>query len=70
MIYKRMDGIRYRRELAGLNVPAAAEALCVTKQVWYMWERGEYMPSSGLLPDMAKVLRCRIEDLYEAADEQ
>lgn len=64
MIYKKMAGIRRCRELAGLSVYAAAAALGVTKQAWYMWERGDMVPSAAYLPAMAELLQCSIEDLY------
>ena len=74
--YQAMQGIRTRRRMRELTVPAAADALGVTRQAWYQWERGAAMPMALYLPAMAKLLACRIEDLYgeegddgQAADE-
>lgn len=66
MKYNRMEGIRPRREALGLSIQEAAARLQVTRQAWYVWETADVMPASGLLPDLAAVLGCRIEELYEA----
>ena len=66
MIYTKMDGIRFCREARGLTVAEAAAEISVTKQTWYDWERGKYVPSAAYLPAMAEVLQCEIADLYRA----
>lgn len=63
-----MPGIRARRLRRGISVQDAAQELGVTRQAWHYWEAGQYIPSAGLLPAMAQVLRCRIEDLYTDED--
>lgn len=68
-IYKKMPGIRTRRRVRGLTVPAAADALGVAKMTWYKWERGEMMPSAAYLPAMAELLQCEISELYEEDDD-
>lgn len=68
MRFTMMKGIRPRREALGLSLTAAAAELNVTRQAWYQWETGDTMPASALLPDLARVLRCRIEDLYGEPD--
>ncbi len=65
MIYTRMDGIRHYREASGLTVAEAAAEINVTKQTWYDWERGKYVPSAAYLPAMAELLHCEITDLYK-----
>lgn len=65
----KMPGIRTRRRMAGLSVAAAADMIGVTKQTWYDWENGKYIPSAAYLPAIAKLLECRIEELYEDGEE-
>ena len=67
-IYKTLPGLRARREASGLNVPAAAAAIGVPKQTWYQWEAGS-PPGAGYLPAIAEALGCRMEQLYEEADD-
>lgn len=69
MFYTKMEGIRARRVGLGLSVADAADRLGVTRQAWWTWERGAAIPFSGLLPDLARVLECSIEDLYTAPEE-
>lgn len=69
MTYTKMEGIRPRRVALGLSVAEAADRLGVTRQAWSNWERGVAIPFSGLLPDLARVLACTIEELYRAPDE-
>lgn len=68
-IIETMPGIRTRRRMARMAVANAAAALGVTKQTWYDWERGKYVPSAALLPAMAELLKCSIADLYEEGDD-
>ena len=67
--YQAMPGIRTRRRMRELTVPAAADALGVTRQAWYQWERGVAMPSAAYLPALSELLGCRIEELYEGEQE-
>jgi len=67
MFYSKMEGIRPRRVAMGLSIGEAADRLGVTRQAWSNWERGVAIPFSGILPDLARVLKCSIEELYEEA---
>ena len=69
MFYTKMEGIRPRRVAMGLSIGEAADRLGVTRQAWSNWERGVAIPFSGLLPDLARVLACTIEELYRVPDE-
>ena len=43
---------------------ACAREVGVTRQAWCKWERGDTLPAAGLLPGIAEVLQCSIEELY------
>lgn len=64
VIFTKMAGIRPRRQTLGLTMEACAREVGVTKQAWFYWENGDTMPSAGLLPGIAEVLQCGIEELY------
>lgn len=59
-----MNGIKHWREKIGLTQIELAIALHVKQASVSRWENGESMPSADKLPEIAKVLHCRIEDLY------
>ncbi|MDO4989326.1 MAG: helix-turn-helix transcriptional regulator [Eubacteriales bacterium] len=75
--YASMPGIRTRRKMLGMNIKDASATLGVCRQSWSSWEQGSTMPTAGILPALAELLECRIEDLYvgeegddgQAADE-
>ena len=69
MTYTKMEGIRARRVALGLSVADAADAIGVTRQAWNNWERGAAIPFTPVLPDLARVLRCSIEELYTAPED-
>ena len=64
-----LPGLKNARERAGLTVAEAAARLGVSRQCWYNWERAVAVPLAGYLPEMAKILNCRIEDLYAESEE-
>ena len=68
-IYNTMPGIRARRRALGLKAAGLADTLGVTRSAWSQWETGVTMPSSAYLPALAELLRCSIEELYEAGEE-
>ena len=55
------DFIRLRRMEAGLTQAGLAERLGVSFQAVSNWERGESLPDTALLPDLACILDCSIE---------
>ena len=67
-MYAGMPGIRARRRSLGMKVAEAAGRLGVTVQNWYDWEKGKYTPTAALLPALAELLQCRLEDLYRDDD--
>ena len=52
----------------GLTVPAVASAMGVSQQAVGKWERGEAMPRAELLPKLAKLLDCKIGDMFDESD--
>ena len=55
--------IRTRRTDAGLTQAELAERLNVTGQSVSLWERGQSLPDTALLPDLACVLDCSVDML-------
>lgn len=58
-------GLIRHRKAAGFTQEAMAEALGVTRAALAAWETGRGLPSAGLLPDIAALLLCSIDDLYQ-----
>lgn len=62
-----MKSIKSRRERIGLTQAHFAENLHVSRATVAMWETEKSYPRADLLPKIAKLLGCTIDDLY--ADE-
>ena len=61
------EAIRRHREARGLTQGQLARAMGYHSQsIVAMWESGERKPPSDKLPRLARVLGCRIEDLFAA----
>ena len=54
------------RRRAGYTVAQLAERLSVTRTTIYFWEHGRCLPNAGLLPELAELLGCSIDDLFFA----
>ncbi|MBQ4160582.1 MAG: helix-turn-helix transcriptional regulator [Clostridia bacterium] len=59
--------IRDLRESAGLTQGGLAMELGVGQSTVAMWENGTNVPRASLLPKLAEVLHCSIDDLYAAS---
>lgn len=59
-----MDGLKYYRRRAGLTQEQLADSLGVTRGSVGMWEIGKCWPSAALLPKIADLLLCSIDELY------
>ena len=59
-----LPGIQARRKALGLSQAELAEAVGCTFQAVGMWERGETLPAADRLPEIARALRCSIDELY------
>ena len=57
--------IKKMREKAKLSQEKLAELLGVTQGAVSQWESGEVSPTTDKLPELAKILGCTIDELYE-----
>lgn len=62
-------GFKEARNKACLTLSEAGERIGVTDAAICQWEKGKTMPKAALLPKIAKVYGCNIEDLYEKRGE-
>ena len=62
-----MKSIKTRREGIGLTQAQFADSLNVSRATVAMWETEKSYPRADLLPKIAQMLGCTIDDLY--ADE-
>ena len=58
------QNIRHRRLELGLTQAQLGELLYITPQTISKWERGESYPSIVMLPQIAKIYKCSIDDLF------
>lgn len=65
---KKLAGLAPRRKAAGMTQAQLAAAVDVERAALAMWEIGASWPSARLLPGLADVLLCSIDDLYEEPD--
>ena len=61
-----LQGLAPRRRRAGYTQETFAQALCIERARYAMWESGRIWPSAAWLPQMADLLGCSIDELYEA----
>ena len=59
-----MEGLKFYRSRANMTQEQLADQLGVTRAAVGMWEIGRSWPSAALLPQMADLLLCSIDDLY------
>jgi len=59
-----LEGLAFYRQRAGLTQQQLAEGLNVSRTAVTMWETGQSWPSAALLPRIADVLLCSIDELY------
>lgn len=57
--------IKRKREEKELSQTQIAKEIGVTQGAIALWESGKAMPKADKLPKLAKVLECRVEDLFE-----
>jgi len=63
-IKRGLDGLRYYRQRAALTQQQLADSLNVHRASIIAWETGQSWPSAALLPLIADVLLCSIDELY------
>ena len=57
--------IRKRREQAAMTQAQMADALNVNRATVAMWETGKSNPRAEMLPAIAQLLGCTIDELYD-----
>lgn len=60
-----MSNIQKLRERAKFTQKNLAEKLGVGQSTVAMWESGAQMPRADKLPEIAKILGCTIDELFE-----
>lgn len=65
---KKLEGLAARRKAAGMTQAQLAEAIGVERPALAMWEIGASWPSARILPALADVMLCTIDELYEAPE--
>ena len=65
---KKLEGLAPRRKAAGMTQAQLAEAIGVERAALGKWEIGANWPSARILPALADVLLCTVDDLYEAPE--
>lgn len=60
--------IRKRREQAAMTQAQMADALNVNRATVAMWETGKSNPRAEMLPAIAQLLGCTIDELYDEKD--
>lgn len=66
---KKLEGLATRRKAAGMTQAQLAESIGVERAALAMWEIGASWPSARILPALADVLLCSIDELYQAPEE-
>ena len=59
-----MTALRELRTARGLSLRALGGELGVSGQAVFKWENGDAWPEAPMLPKLAKVLGCSIDDLF------
>jgi len=59
-----MTALRDLRTARGLSMDAVGKELGVSRQAVFQWETGDTWPATPLLPKLAQVLGCSIDDLF------
>jgi len=62
----QMNGIQARRKKRNLTQSQLAEKLGTTQGAVSQWEKGIAFPSADKLPELAKILGCSIDALYNS----
>jgi transcriptional regulator with XRE-family HTH domain len=64
-----MNAIVKLRRKQGLSQAQLAEKLNITQGAVSQWEMGLSKPKSEILPELAKVLDCTIDELFKKDEE-
>lgn len=55
----------YYRKRAKLSQMAVAKAIGVSDAAVCQWEKGDSLPEAIRLPEIAKLYKCKIDDLFK-----
>lgn len=61
-------GFKSARTKTGMSVVQAAKALNVSCEAIFCWERGQYLPESRRLPEIAALYHCTIDELMNGGE--
>lgn len=64
-----MKNLKLLREQTGLTQQGLAQALGVEQSTVSMWETGNSSPRADKLPELARILKCTIDELYGVVGE-
>ena len=59
-----MNGIEHMRKQRNMTQSELAQLLGVSQANISQWETGEAMPRADKVRELAKILKCSIDDLY------
>lgn len=65
-----MNAIRAFRDRAKLTQAQLAQSLGVGQSAVVAWEKGESLPRAGKLPELARILGCTIDELFESEEDR
>lgn len=65
-----MRGLNTMRRRAGYTVAQLAERMGCTRGTIYFWEAGRCWPNAALLPRIAEILGCSIDELFADPNEE
>lgn len=60
-----MNGIERQRKKSNITQSELAQMLGVSQANISQWETGEALPRADKLPQLAEILGCKIDDLFD-----
>ena len=64
-----MNKLKELREAKNLNQLELGNLLNITQSAVAHWEAGHAMPRADVLPELAKILGCTIDELFSPSEE-
>lgn len=61
-----MNGIRYQRMKQNMSQEEIANVLLIDRSTIAKWETGASNPTADKIPELAKILKCSIDDLFKS----
>lgn len=65
-----MNRIKKLREEKGLTQSQIAIKIGTSQAAVALWETKDYMPQADKLPELARILNCTIDDLFNTKGEE